>query len=611
MCGIFGIIQKKPSFDAHAWAAKACDAMHHRGPDAGGLFSRDAITFAHRRLAILDISGGKQPMHSPHGRYSITYNGEIYNHQEVRKVLYRYGYNFSTTCDTETLLAAYEHWGEECVLHLRGMFAFAIADFEKKEVFLARDPFGIKPLVYRVHQDCFAFSSEIPSLSQHSPLHLPRILEEAIPLFFRYAYIPAPLTIYENICKLRPGHYMVVDFDANIKRIQEYYRFSFAEKPFQSYDAAVLQAGEILQESVLAHTLSDVPVGVLLSGGVDSTITALNLARHCNRQIPAFTVAFHEQECSELEYAKIAAEELGLSLHVTYLKSDSLAQLEDALDLFGEPFGDRSLLPLAAVSKLARESVTVVLSGDGGDELFGGYSFYSSFCQNLMSTVNCSTSSAFRDLTASAAFLQELAAAHGWFFTDSDLSELLTVPVPSRNNDDFPHSLKLREISGKHPLDIMQEADLALFLSDYVLTKADKSAMLHSLEVRPVFLDKQVAAFASSLPVEYRYNLEKKQGKTILKDLLRMQGFSEAFAYRKKMPFTIPVAKWFASGKEANVLLTSLLAEDRDSLENYISIQTVQRMLATLPCTSLNGHRLWLVLVFALWLRGQHRSLAR
>lgn len=596
MCGIFGVITSR-NLPIEDMARKGCEGLAHRGPDGSGLYRRGPLCFAHRRLAIIDVAQGAQPMRSPDDRYCVTYNGEIYNHLELREELQQKGYVFHTRSDTETLLRAYEEWGADCLHRLRGMFAFAIADYERQEVFLARDRFGVKPLMYRSEPDFFAFSSELPPLTRMEGLSGLTLSGPAILQFFSYQYIPAPHTVYAQIRKLRPGHALMTDFQGAVLRQWQYWEPIFAPEAM-SRGEATARVDAALADSVRAHTLSDVPFGVYLSGGIDSTLIAMNLARCAGKSVPAFTIAFDEEEFSELEYASAAAERLGLDLMVEHVRADDLDMLPEILSHYGEPYGDSSVLPTWHVARLARRHVSVVLSGDAGDELFAGYPQYASWLDVVEQS---------RQRLAPTPVHPDAMDWQNFFYADFTIPRqagTLLSPNLARFAGATGHVFG--ELSGKEsfcsPLELAQLLDLRTYLPECLLPKVDVTSMCHGLEVRPPFLDLAVWREAARMPLEHKITAQEK-GKAVLKDILLRNGFPPSFVYRRKMGFSIPEARWFLKRGAARRLLLEMLHSQRDVLADFLIMKNVWALLEQHSEQRSVCRNLWLILAFACWVR--------
>jgi len=388
MCGIAGILRYNENSIDRSEIETMTRILSHRGPDGEGFFIRDKIAIGHRRLSIIDLDTGNQPMANEDETIWITYNGEIYNYVELREELLVRGHRFSTKSDTEIIIHAYEEWDAKCLEKFRGMFAFGIVDLKKRCLILARDRFGIKPLYYRIGEEYFAFASELSALR--------KVLDKtpegnilSIDFFLRYQYIPIPHTIFKNIFKLPPGTSITVNFDG-IRTDPVYYKnLSFSKDEKYSDSEWEEKINNSIKESVKAHLISDVPVGVFLSGGIDSTLIALNVKKYLDNPIKGFTICYNEKEFSELAYAEAAAKKIGIDLHYEIVTEDALDILPALISHCGEPFGDSSIIPTWCVSQLARKYVPVILSGDGGDETFAGYDSYITWegSQNILSII--------------------------------------------------------------------------------------------------------------------------------------------------------------------------------------------------------------------------------
>ncbi|MDL2317442.1 asparagine synthase (glutamine-hydrolyzing) [Desulfovibrio sp. OttesenSCG-928-A18] len=615
MCGIFGAVSQFPNFPSEELTKNACAGMIHRGPDAEGFWQKNGVCLGHRRLSIIDLTEGAQPMTSVCGRYTICYNGEVYNHVELRKQLSEAGFAFRTRSDTETLMQAYAAWGKDCLLRLEGMFAFAIVDLEKRELFICRDLFGIKPLFYRIDKGGFLFSSELPPLL--SPLlPAPDINPAAPALFFRYQYVPAPHTIYKDIYKLPAAHWMRVDFEGNILDIEAYGDFSFKPESMTRAEAVEL-ADTVIEKSVAISTRSDVPVGIFLSGGIDSTLVAMNVVKTLGTEIPAFTIAFKEDAYSELEYARVAAKVLGLKLHAAYVGEPDLDKLGNILSFYGEPFGDASVLPTWHVSRLAREHCTVAMSGDGGDELFGGYNNYIAWLKavqgnHLTGMLRSYLTLNFKEGRYHKKQLKRGARKsveywHRFFQINSpeQLGLLLRPPFAGFANSIAP---AMEPFKGKEKdfadLDLVQTLDCLTTQADAVLQKVDRASMQHSLEVRPPLLTASVLRMALSLPVEHRLSPEER-GKAVLKEILLKKGFDRSFIFRRKQGFGIPVRLWFLKGRKARTMLEELLLQSGKELDQFIDVGHVRKMLDKHSEKYNFASELWMVMAFAHWLTGR------
>ena len=375
MCGIAGIVYLNGAIAGPEDISRMLELIKHRGPDGEGRLLRDNIAIGHRRLAIIDLNTGSQPMSNENGTIWITFNGEIYNYKHLREYLEKKGHIFRTQSDTEVIIHLYEEYNTDAVNHLRGMFAFVIADFNMKNLFLARDHFGIKPLYYRSQPNFFTFASELPALRKvenKPPIGDLRMVD----IFLRFSYIPSPYTIYKDIYKMNPGEFILVSFNGDIIEKKKYWDSKFDYPEEQKKQVTIKEIESVLEESVSAHLVSDVPFGVLLSGGVDSSLVAIEMAKNLKDQVKAYTIDFNEEYFSERIYAEKIADQFNLNHTVKLVKEESIEILPDLISHFGEPFGDPSIIPTWYVAGMARKFVPMVLSGDGGDETFAGYGSY-------------------------------------------------------------------------------------------------------------------------------------------------------------------------------------------------------------------------------------------
>ena len=376
MCGIYGIIRNNQNTSIEE-LQQFTRTMAHRGPDGEGFFIDNNIGLGHRRLSIIDLEQGSQPMKAVNKKFVISFNGEIYNYKELQKQLIYLGYHFQTNSDTEVVINAYQEWGIKNLNMFRGMFAFGLLDYKNKNLLIARDQSGIKPLVYRQEAGFFSFASEIKALDKID--FQAQGESKALSDFMQYGFIPAPYTIYKNVFKLKAGHYKVISFDGEVSPEQSFWEPSFAKKKQYIKPEEYLKTlEEGITNSVKAHLVSDLPVGVFLSGGIDSTLVALK-AKELAPNVEAFTISFEEKDYDELEFAKKAAQEIGIKLHTKTLNHSIYKDLPNILSLYDEPFGDDSAVPTWHVSQFAKQKYNVMLSGDGADELFAGYWRYVAF----------------------------------------------------------------------------------------------------------------------------------------------------------------------------------------------------------------------------------------
>ncbi len=558
-------------------------SLAHRGPDGEGMFIRPGIGLGHRRLAIIDPVGGVQPMSNAHGTLWITYNGEIYNFRELRAQLAHAGHMFVTESDTEVLLLAYEEWGKACVERLRGMFVFCIADFRNRTLFLARDHFGIKPLVYVWKNDCFAFASELQALREVSDVPF-EIDPQSIDQYLWLQYIPAPRTIFQGVYKLPPGHRMTISMDdrGSEPLPGRYWKPMFQKAPPRSEEDWLEELDHVLRESVRAHLVADVPFGAFLSGGVDSSAIVGYMSELLDQPVSTFTIGFEEEEASELPYARRVAQITGSEYHELIVRGDALSILPDLVRHYGEPFGDSSAIPTFMVSRFARECVPMVLSGDGGDEMFAGYNSYGEWMKHFM-----------RSYDLWIGLIQYLSRDWRSKLWKSEYRFLPDQRVT------LLHDL-FAEARGYDPIQVPQSMDLQTYLPFDILTKVDIASMMHGLEVRTPFVDTEVWRLASSMPASL--NMRRMEdgtwrGKLALKTLLERR-YPADLLRRPKMGFGLPVARWFGPGGTWRTTLEERLFDPSSPLHTYFEPQTMRELLER----QMTGP-LWTLLFLDEWLR--------
>lgn len=594
------------------------EAIDHRGPDGVGFLRRDNVAIGHRRLAIIDPELGQQPMSNEDETVWLTYNGEMYNFQELRAELEARGHRFETHSDTEVAIRAYEEWGPECVRKFRGMFAFAMADFRKRRLFLARDHFGIKPLYYRLGDGYFAFASELPALRKIDDT-APAGNLAAVELFLRYQYVPTPHTIYKDVHKLPPANYLVVDFDGKVTGPVRYWDFSFQPQNGLSDDEWLERAESVIHESVKAHLVSDVPFGVFLSGGIDSSLVASQMSRILKQPVQAFAIGFNEKQYSELPYAEQVADRCGIQLHTEIVREDTLKILPDLISHYGEPFGDSSAIPTWYVSRLAREHVPMVLSGDGGDEGFAGYPTYQWWLENSRLA---KARQSFSQMHFRAAFWYLRRAAREYFAqgTLNNVSEwqaLFTFlheaerrelwrdefqPLVGQRCDLFDQSSARARKQDR--LSFAQYLDFQTYLPCDILTKVDVASMYHGLEVRTPLIDLRVLELAASLPGRQRSRRNGSgeiTGKYLLKKVLG-KTFPNEFLHRRKQGFSIPRDQWFYEGQSGRKMLEQIVLDPQSRLYQWFKPESVRAQLQNHSENSDRSGPLWLLLVLGIWL---------
>ncbi len=569
MCGIAGIfdLTGEREFD-RALVDRMNQVQFHRGPDEGGVFLEPGVALAHRRLSIIDLSAGQQPMHSADGNLCVVYNGEIYNFPELTAELKQLGYQFRTHCDTEVILYAWQAWGEACVERFRGMFAFALYDANKKTLFLARDRLGIKPLFYSLLPDGqFIFGSELKVLKQHPAL--PREIDyKAVEEYFAFGYIPEPRTIYHDVHKLSPGNTLTAVRGKPAPAPKKYWDLTFSPVSFSSEQQLQEELIERMREAVKIRMLAEVPLGAFLSGGVDSSAIVAMMAQVDNEPVNTCAIGFDVKKFNETEFAQMVADRYKTNHQEQTVSSDDFDLLDTLAELYDEPYADSSAIPTYRVCQLAKQRVTVALSGDGGDENFAGYRRYRWHMneEKLRSRMSLGFrkkvfgplgriypkadwaprmfrgKSTFQSLARNSleAYLHSISWAkedqRQALFSDKLKGELQgyrAIEVFNRHAENCPFD---------DPLSLIQYLDIKTYLVGDILTKVDRASMAHSLEVRVPLLDHKFVEWVAGIPPELK--LKGQQTKHILKKSLEPHLPNDVL-YRDKMGFGVPLANWF------------------------------------------------------------------
>ena len=569
MCGIAGIFHvSTPKPVDPARVERMCDAMVHRGPDGHGIWTAPGVGLGHRRLSIIDLEGSPQPMASTDGRAMLVFNGEIYNFRELREELKAAGALFHTDGDSEVILAAWQRWGVDCLPRLHGMFAFAIYDLDKRMLFLARDRLGVKPLyLAQLSDGSLIFGSELKALAAH-----PMLRREADPLavedYLTWGYVPDTRSILKGVEKLPAGHYLLLRHDAQVPDPVQWWDVSFAER--RNGKAADLEAEllHLLRQAVSSRMVADVPLGAFLSGGVDSSSVVALMAENSALPVKTCSIGFDVADLDESDYARLVAERFATDHRSRVVSPDDFDAVDNLAAMFGEPFADASALPTWRVSQLARENVTVALSGDGADEAFAGYRRHvfqhneerlraclpASFRQHVFGSLGAvypKADWAPRVFRAKTTFLS--LAASG----EEGYARSLSVTPPEQRDALFSHEFRklrgdyraeqpfeqlMRSAPARSGLDRAQYADLKFWLPGDILTKVDRTSMAVSLETREPLLDHRLIEFAATLPETLR--TKKGQGKWLMKRTMRRY-LPDDILYRPKQGFVTPIAQWF------------------------------------------------------------------
>lgn len=598
MCGIVGFVNKDGRLAERAVLERMNEAIIHRGPDDDGFYIQENVALAMRRLSIIDLASGKQPIHNSDKTKWIVFNGEIYNYRDLRADLEKRGHKFYTRSDTEAIIHLYDEFGADCLQNLRGMFAFAIWDDTDKSLFIARDRIGKKPLLYS-HQPNgdLIFGSEFQALLKH-PSITREVDYEAIDSYLSYLCIPAPQTAFKQIRKLEPGHWMRWK-DGDIKT-ERYWLPDFSKKIKISEEEAIVETTRILRESTRMRMISEVPLGAFLSGGVDSSIVVALMAQESSTPVKTFSIGFEEQDFSELKYAKRVAEHVGAEYHEFIVRPNALDVLPTLVDHYGEPYADSSAIPTYYVSKETREHVTVALNGDGGDESFAGYERYMAMeVAEIYRRIPRVLRGAFIEGPINAYPTSELKKTRvrdvQRFFTSANeeitqryfrwMSTFKPAVKADIYTTDFNAKLNGYEASdvldrwfdqakGLGVLDSTLLTDQMTYLPNDLLVKVDIASMANSLEARSPFLDHKVIEFAASLPENLKMN--RFRVKYLLKKVAARLVPSEV-VYRRKMGFGVPIGHWFR-GEMKDFVKDVLLSETslsrgiikREMIEKYV-----------------------------------------
>jgi asparagine synthase (glutamine-hydrolysing) len=607
MCGICGIAVNRGRADLDRLAAMSATLVH-RGPDSFGEYVDGPVAIAARRLSIIDLASGDQPIANEDGTLHVVQNGEIYNYRELRHDLERAGHRFRKNGDTEILLHLYEQYGDGFAERLRGMFAVAIWDARRRRVVLARDRFGIKPLYYRDADGELAFASELRALPRGE------IDLDALQAFLAFNSIPAPLTIFREVRKLPPGHLLTWEEGrVATKRFARPAPVSRADIRDDDEAELVEELRARIRDSVRAHLVSDVPVGVLLSGGVDSSLLAALAAQETSEPVRTFSIGFEERSFNELSDARLVAQRYSTQHRELVLRPDAALLLPALADAFDEPFADSSALPTYLVSQLAAEDVKVALSGEGGDELFGGYYTYAAdllaervgplaqLVRPLVERLPSSDAKASFDYRAKrfvrAAHLPPLERHHGWkeIFSEDARADL----TGRRNGFDPVNLLRARyaETRGADELARLQDVDLGIYLVDDLLVKTDRASMAHSLEARVPYLDTAVTNLALALPTRHKL---RGFGKKVLLRKAAEPLLPREIVHGKKRGFSIPAAAWLRGDLEPFARET--LSPETLRHQGFFRPEAVTRLLDDHVARREDlSRQLWGLLAFTLW----------
>lgn len=620
MCGIVGIVSSDDKRVDEALLGRMCDAIRHRGPDEDGFYVNGSVGLGMRRLSIIDLKSGQQPIHNQDRTAWIVFNGEIYNYLELREKLEKLGHTFYTNSDTEAIIHAYDQYGADCPKHLRGMFAFAIWDERTQELFLARDRVGKKPLLYARVNGQFVFASEFSALLLHPDVSRD-VDTEALHQYLSFMCVPAPLTAYRAIRKLEPGHSL--RWRKGEIKLERYWQPDFSHKLDIDEEEAGERALEILRDAVRVRLMSEVPLGAFLSGGIDSSAVVALMSEASSKPVKTFSIGFEEQDFSELHHARRVAEHVGADHHEFVVRPDAMEVLPLLVEHYGEPFADSSAIPTYYVARETRQHVTVALNGDGGDESFAGYERYAAMqlaerYRRLPASVrNWAIQPAVSLLPSSETTRSRIRSAKR-FIQAASLPKQdrylrwISVFDPEAKNDLYSESFQ-RETASVYPSDILDPwfarangsgivdavllTDIMTYLPNDLLVKVDIATMAVSLEARSPFLDHHVIEFAASLPEKFKLRgmTTKYLLKRVLKKLLPAENLE-----RPKMGFGVPIGHWFR-GEMQSFLRATLLSQK--SLGRGLFKPDAVKQLVELHTRGERdyAHQLWTLLMLELW----------
>lgn len=628
MCGIAGFTSFfTEDYDKSQVITTMCEAISHRGPDEWGQNHIDQVSFGHTRLSIVGLADGQQPMTDIQGDLIITFNGEIYNYKELKEKLVKEGFEFRTSCDTEVVLAMYRKYGKECFGYFNGMFALAIWDRRSQEMILARDRAGKKPLFYYLNNGDIVFASELKSLVKH-PKFVKKLSAKGLHKFMTYEYIPGPYSIFENTYKLEAGQFMIVSKDKIHKDFYwNYPSHQFHGRTVASEEQAVSDIDKLLNDAVRLRLQADVPVGVFLSGGVDSSLVTAVACKQQGKPIKSFSIYFNEKSYDESEYINLVVKKFGLDHHSEYVSvQDMLGLVGNLGKIMDEPMADASLVPTYFVSKLAASKMKTVLGGDGADEIFAGYPTYLAnklvniynivpyelreFISRSLQQGSSLIPSSNKNMSIDFQIRQFLRGAgvageirfFKWMagFTEQEKESVLSKEMQHNLLGDFAYEDVGRYLSRVNihgELDRLLYLSQKMYLTDDILVKVDRASMMNSLEVRAPFLDYRIVEYAASLPE--RYKLKRFTGKYILKELARKY-LPDAIIDRPKKGFGIPLSEWLSG--ELKPVMMDLLSKDRLDSQGIFEYAGVKTLIDQHASGKLNQRKLlWSLLSFQLW----------
>lgn len=610
MCGIAGFIDAEPGLDnGLRLIDRMCRVIRHRGPDDQGVWFGDGAALGMRRLSIIDLFGGRQPIFNEDQSIIVVFNGEIYNYRELQQELGERGHHFATKSDTETIVHAYEEYGDDCVKHLRGMFAFALWDRKRRRLLAARDRFGKKPLNYYWDGQRLIFGSEVKSILEAG---IPREINAvALDEYLIYSYVPTPNTLFKNVMKLPAAHILIYE-DGQIST-KRYWELPFTPTCQDDEATAIERTRELLKDAVRVRLMSEVPLGAFLSGGIDSSIVVGLMSSMMVQPVKTFSIGFVEDDFSELPHARQIAKHFGTDHHEFFVRPDLVSVLPELAWAYDEPFADPSMLPTYYVSRLAREHVTVVLTGDGGDEIFAGYEHYqleprinripllvrflSGFPAMLMPD-GMRGKKRLRNMSRDLASRFTRVAT---LFPEDSRSSMYSPEHFAQVSDHNPYERLLSKFRAASDLDSttqMQFVDAHAYLTDDILVKVDKASMINSLETRAPLLDQHLVEYATSLPSTLR--MRDGRLKYLLKKAAADLLPAEILA-RPKQGFGVPLKHWFRG--ELTGYAFDLLESQRARQRGIFNLQYIHNLLKSHARTKMVNHSnaIWALLCLELW----------
>ncbi len=625
MCGIVGFTNNNHKFDRQLVIKNMADSIRHRGPDDEGYYINFQVTFGHRRLSIIDLGGGHQPMMNDNQSVAIIFNGEIYNFLELREDLIKKGHHFNTNSDTEAIIRAYEQYGEECLNKLNGMFSFALWDQNKGQLFLARDRSGKKPLYYAEIQGDIIFASELKAILQY-PLYRKEIDHNALYKYLAHEYVPTPHTIFKGVKKLPAASYIIYKNGSLIEK--QYWDLHFKDSylNYSSEEEIIQQLDHLMRESVRRRLISDVPLGVFLSGGIDSSTLVAYMADLMEpKDIKTFSIGFEDKSFDESNYARDIAKLFHTTHHEKILHPKTLIDIfPEVISFLDEPFADASIIPTYLLSCFTREKVTVALGGDGGDELFMGYPTFQAnrlakfydwmpemIHKNVFEKIAQKIPVSMGNISLDFKIKRFLYAVKEdkryreqlWLgaFSQTDLEELMITDNMSNisNEELFREVIFYNDNNDtQHHLDRLSYTYFKTYLHDDILVKVDRASMATSLETRAPFLDVEVMDFIGRIP--HKYKMNRLNMKYILKKMLSKK-LPHHILHRPKKGFGIPVAKWFR--EDLKDLVLDVFSEEKIKREGFFNYKVIKNLLEE-HFAGIIDHRkkLWTLFIFEQWL---------